>query len=649
MGLRNSDRLTARLGLGWQAARQLGLEASGLAAAYRIGLRLGLWRRLTPPGGRPLAAGPLQWNPVFRPVDTERIRDVLTPLAGRLVEAADEIVAGRVRLYGGPAVELCLAPPNADLHWTAAERAVEGDIKDIWEPARFGWVFTLVQAYHLTGSLRYPQAFWRQFETFQRHNPPNMGPNWASGQEVALRLMALAFALQHFPLEPAQEQAILRAIVEHARRIPPTLLYARAQRNNHLLTESAGLLTAGCLLAGHPEAASWKRLGWTWFDRGLLDQLEPDGTYAQHSTNYHRVMLHAALWVNALVQGDPDLVWPEAVRERLAASVRWLAQRMDPSGRAANLGHNDGANWLPPGGLEHGDYRPVLQAAGRAFLAESPLPAGPWDALSLYLGLPDAPRSTELLPAARPESGRLGDGDSWAILRAVKFHHRPAHADQLHVDLWWRGQNVLLDAGTYRYNAAPPWENALAGTDVHNTVCVEDSDQMLRAGKFLWLDWAQARWVTAEPQPGERLTAEHDGYRRMGIIHRRSLERVSAGHWRVADWLLPLDAGKQPGGSISCSLQWLLPDGEWLWLGEALRVTLPPGPVQVKVTVVSGKREEDLLVRGGERLMGISPIKPCRGWYSPTYSVKLPALSYRVRVSGTLPIQLQTDILLGES
>jgi len=60
------------------------------------------------------------------------------------------------------------------------------------------------------------------------------------------------------------------------------------------------------------------------------------------------------------------------------------------------------------------------------------------------------------------------------------------------------GLNVAHDPGTYLYNAAPPWDNALAGSDVHNTVTVDGGDQMLRAGRFLYLDWAQAQVVQGE-------------------------------------------------------------------------------------------------------------------------------------------------------
>jgi hypothetical protein len=49
--------------------------------------------------------------------------------------------------------------------------------------------------------------------------------------------------------------------------------------------------------------------------------------------------------------------------------------------------------------------------------------------------------------------------------------------------------------GTFRYTAPAPWDNSLARTLVHNTIELNHQDQMKRAGRFLWLDWAQAEDV----------------------------------------------------------------------------------------------------------------------------------------------------------
>ena len=116
--------------------------------------------------------------------------------------------------------------------------------------------------------------------------------------------MAFVWAAQVFAgsssSTPERKAALARSIAFHASRIIPTLVYARSQQNNHLLTEAAGLLTAGLALPGHPQASHWCALGWKWLNEGLRSQIDSYGEYAQHSTNYHRLMLQVVLWTNQL-------------------------------------------------------------------------------------------------------------------------------------------------------------------------------------------------------------------------------------------------------------------------------------------------------------------------------------------------------------
>jgi hypothetical protein len=229
--------------------------------------------------------------------------------------------------------------------------------------------------------------------------------------------------------------------------------------------------------------------------------------------------------------------------------------------------------------------------------------------------------------------------DSWAYLRAAHFRSRPGHADQLHLDLWWRGLNLARDPGTYLYNARPPWDNALTHAAVHNTLLLNGLDQMQRAGRFLYLEWAQARLVeaqTSEDGAYVSVVAEHDGYRRrLGVIHRRSVVACCDGGWLVEDRLL--SAGRPPAGMV-VRLHWLLPDWPWEVQGSSIRLESPHGAVQLQIRfapaadIPAGGPApiQTTLVRAGELLHGSGPAHPTWGWFSPTYALKLPALSFSV-------------------
>ena len=365
-----------------KAARELGLKPSLLFLIYRLGVRSG-WYRLVvqpPKSGENLQARPLPFTaaPVcpdlLREISPEKIAAILAgevEIFGALREKLDFSVTGLLEHWTRHEAAAISGPPK---HWMINEGAISGppenqmmykgvlsggDIKFLWEPARFGWAAQLAAAYHSTGDERIPAFLAETLANFMRLNPPYCGPHWANGQEVALRLLHLAMAFGAFAEAMPGFGDVLAA---HAARIPPTLVYARAQNNNHLLSETAALYTAGLTLPDHPRADRWRKLGWDGFTAALLDQFDADGAYMQQSTNYHRLALTLALWMQAAAESAGASL-PPASLDRLAAGTLWLLARCDPeSGAVPNLGPNDGAHILPLSSRPFADYRPVLQA-----------------------------------------------------------------------------------------------------------------------------------------------------------------------------------------------------------------------------------------------------------------------------------------------
>jgi len=633
----------------WLALRDLGVKQVLLYALYRLGLASGYVRLRTPVRTKVTRLKGWMLHPIFTLPTQHQLEALVGSLREEYLREADEIVSGQVRLFGNAPMALELTPPGADRHWSRTRLAPGEDIKFIWEPARFGWVFALGRAYLLTGDERYAQAFWQRWEQFTAGNPVNRGPNWESGQEVALRLIAYLFAAQVFEHSrhsaPERKTGLLAAVADHAERIPSTLIYARAQDNNHLVSEVCGLYLAGVALPDHPHAAKWKKIGWHWLEHALLTQIDPDGTYVQHSMNYHRMVLQLAL----LSQAGARTVNQEfslLVKQRLAAATRWLLAQLDwNSGDVPNLGNNDGANILPLGTSQFRDHRPVAQAAAAAFLGQRCLPAGAWDEMAAWLGI-DLKDLVEMpKPVDSPAVKRLGYADEWATLRAVRYWSRPAHADQMQVDLWYQGVNVMSDPGTYAYSHISTWDNGLVHNRVHNSPTIDGVDPMLRAGRFLWLHWDQARWVDDAGQTGRVLTAEHDGYQRLGIQHRRALEWLAPGHWQVTDWITPA------GNALKhhASLQWLLP--AWEWSLDDSTLTVLGNQMKISLMVQSDLAEalektQQCLVRGGNVLAGKLDHPDTFGWYSPTYGSKVEALSYQVDFSFSHPVKMITSISL---
>jgi hypothetical protein len=251
---------------------------------------------------------------------------------------------------------------------------------------------------------------------------------------------------------------------------------------------------------------------------------------------------------------------------------------------------------------------------------------------------------------------RIGTENSWALVRAGRYARRPFQADQLHVDLWYHGLNVARDAGTYLYNGDPPWNNGLAGTAVHNTVMVDRQDQMRRAGRFLWLDWAQGSgrslstsrstsFSTTSTDSPNYFEGEHNGYRRLGVTHRRMVQCISEDAWVIVDDLLG-------AGEHELRLHWLLPDLPFEVIAASpFCGVLSAERARFRWNVFSSSQGDAGVVRGGKGLVGdaIGADEELLGWESPTYGERCPAISLLYRVQGALPVRIVTAILAGES
>ena len=671
--------MISKLQLAIKAIKELGPSQVSLYAAYRLGLRTGYLHWKTNRIRKHALQDPKMYplRTVFQLPDPDLINNTIgeSGLKGLLLEA-DEIVSGKVRLFGGQPINLSLSPISELEHWTKIEEnefqiASDSprdvlDPKFIWEPARFDWAYTLGRAFFISQDEKYARSFWQYFKEFNELNPPDLGANWVSAQEVSLRLIALTFAhtifKQSIESTPQREELLARSLVEHAIRIPATLSYARAQNNNHLLSEAAGLFTAGTALPDHPDAPQWREQGWHWFNEGMRSQISEDGAYIQHSTNYHRLMLQLALWVN-LISDHQELSFPEKTKNRIRMAVRWLIELCDhENGSVPNLGPNDGAYILPLTNSSFNDYRPVLGAASVIFLGEKIFPKGEWDEMLVWFN-PTQQRYTgqESPPVVKPSPNdlhsphilRSPSGESWAYLRVANFKSRPGHADQMHLDLWWRGINLALDPGTYRYTAEPPWDNSLRHTNVHNTITINHQDQMTDAGRFLYLDWSQGSIIEGNRNPDgswSSLTAQHNGYNRFGLIHRRQVTPQEDERWIVLDQIQHADAAqKRNTAPATVLLHWLLPDWSWSVQNDQIILNSPMGEIALSIHTDQRQNNDPLyIIRAGELVHGSGAASNQKGWHSPSYNQKIPALSINYEIEVNIPFSVTTTWQLPE-
>lgn len=518
-----------------------------------------------------------------------------------------------------------------------------GDIKDVWEPSRFASAFWLVRAYAMTGDDRYAFAFWEMFESWCHQNPPNRGPNWKCGQETAIRVFGWCFALYGFWRSPAttpsRVAAMVKAIALSAERIEGHIEYAISQKNNHGISEAVGLLTVGLLFPELKRSARWLRRGRELFEQEVLRQVYVDGSFVQHSMNYHRVMLHDCLWAAQLCDlADEPLA--DEVLLRINRAGEFLFQMLDvESGHVPNYGSNDGALVLPLSSCDYSDYRATVQAARYFSTRRRVLSDGPWNEALLWLFGSKAVEGDS--SQHRPTSQRFDAGgyytlrgpESWCMVRCHSYHDRPAHVDPLHVDLWHQGVNILTDSGTYKYYCpeTPGLDKDFKDIQAHNCVEIGGRGPLDSVTRFLWMPWPAGRCL--EFGQG-RFVGEHDSYDRdpWWVVHRRSVELSDSGHWIIRDDL-------EGDGPQRVVLRWHLADLDWTLKPDDKCVTALVGiqPIRVEFEAPSNCT---LRLRRGED----SPDGAV-GWQSLYYGERTSRPTLEVELNENLPVSLVTNVL----
>jgi len=492
------------------------------------------------------------------------------------------------------------------------------DIKFIWEPNRFAFVYTLVRAYAIAQDEKYPQAFWQLIQDWAEHSPPNTGANWKDGQEIALRLMAWTFGFYAFIHSPSATpdhiSRFTQLVAAQAERIHANIGYAISTRSNHTISEAFGLWIVGLLFPELKDAEKYFTLGKRLLEEEAKKQIFPDGSYAMYSLNYHRFILH--LYLYAIQLGELNqLPFTIYLKNSISKSISFLSHLTDPaSGQMPVYGSNDGALVLPLNNCDFTDYRPLLHLGSVITTGKPMFDSGDWDE-DVYWLCDTSPLSQREMARVReksqssfPHGGTyiLRNTNSHAILRCTDFTSRPSHADQLHMDLWMNGHNIAIDAGTYLYSGEGIWRNGLARTSAHNSVTVDNKDQMTMVSRFTWTNWAKGKVLKHTDYLWQ---GEHDGYK--PVRHKRTVTVLEGDRWLVIDDL----TADEPH---HYTLHWLLNDVPFTQNKNSLHLNYEASTYKIQIGLTSGE---------GKLSVFRADSNSTYGWRSRYYGHKEPAIS----------------------
>jgi hypothetical protein len=388
-------------------------------------------------------------------------------------------------------------------HWTDIPDfdPIRGDIKYVWERSRFSHHLRVMRfdARHGTD-----HSAWVLGEILSwiEANPINRGPQWRCSQEISIRLLNWWFLLRFYRHSPHLSEVLWATIqnviywqVHHVRN---NIQFSRiAVRNNHAITETALLLLVPHLFPGMPNGTQWAKLGKGWFEQEIQFQVFPDGSYLQFSMTYQRVVMQVVTSVLAFERAGCFVV-QLSTKTRLNAFLHFMKVCQDPvSGWLPNYGANDGALFYPLSRAHYRDFNPQINAL-QLLLKGKPHLVPPFAMEeALWWGL-----HSDSLPLEGLRQGwhRFDEGGFYVwrsntellMIRCGKHRVRPSQADNLHLDYWRNGTNVLCDAGSFKYNTSIEELMYFVGTQGHNALTVNGQDQMEKGPRFVWFHWSQA-------------------------------------------------------------------------------------------------------------------------------------------------------------
>lgn len=464
------------------------------------------------------------------------------PAATRaLVARADEVVAGRLRLFGRSfpvrgadgGFDWRFEPPDADL------AVFRGDPKFPWEVARHGFLPLLGVAWRLTGERRYAELAAGVVHEWARAEPVGPGLHYDSALEVGVRLIAWCQAFQllqdapHFDV-PTFE-IFFRQVASEAAWLEGHLSDERLVAGNHLLGELAGLIVVDLTFTDLAESEAQARGGARRLDRHLSlfareieRQIFPDGVSREQSTTYGRFVADfvAAVLVAAQAAG---VEVPSVLTARAAALARWLAAATQPDGTLPLIGDNDngrGADWGEdlPSTDARGVWRTLAVLAG----ASAPLGGDLADdadfGVALWLGMEGVAKLAALRRRAAatteppPGVALFGEGGhaalrgapgDFAFVRCGPFGHglpKPcahSHADFMAPVVWLGGAPLLIDPGCFGYTTVGNERALFQSGAAHSLLMVDGVPLGRPKDAFRWAVIPPDGHLSLDSRPGE--------------------------------------------------------------------------------------------------------------------------------------------------
>ena len=122
------------------------------------------------------------------------------------------------------------------------------------------------------------------------------------------------------------------------------------------------------------------------------------------------------------------------------------------------------------------------------------------------------------------------------MFRVPNYIFRPSQCDQFHFDFWYKGLNILRDAGSYSYNTSQENNNYFSGCKGHNSIQFENEEPMEKISNFLWANWLQSENIIVSNKKNNVFISA--SYKFKYGLHKRSIKLDFVNNiWLIEDFV----------------------------------------------------------------------------------------------------------------
>ena len=234
---------------------------------------------------------------------------------------------------------------------------------------------------------------------------------------------------------------------------------------NWLTMEANGLYHVGALLPEFKEAKLWRQTAADRLNAELDVQVYPDGAQTELAPGYHGVALRNFLGPVKLAPLT-DIEPPPGYLAKMEKMFNYFLYSMQPDGRTPPLNDSDAVSTAS-----------YLEEGARLFPQRQDFR---WAATAGQQGQPPQHASHEF-PFAGQFMMRSGWGRdaAWLCMDGGPFGFGHQHEDTLSVILTAYGRPLLVEGGSYTYDASE-WRSYVLSSRAHNVVLVDGLEQNRR-------------------------------------------------------------------------------------------------------------------------------------------------------------------------